>query len=77
MRAAAQRGSWVKVAHVRTSYARSQFYFHFFAAVIQFTAVASLLRADVFRVRLGGHCTGIEWVQWSTPISEFIADIDR
>ena len=37
-------------------YVRSQFSFQFFPAVIQLTVVASLHRADVFRVRLGGHC---------------------
>ena len=34
-------------------YVPSQFYFQFFSAVIQLTVVASLHRADVFRVRLG------------------------
>ena len=60
MRAAAQRGSWVKFAHVRTL----TFSFHFFP-VIQLTVVASLHRADVFGVRLGGHCRefGVKRVQ--------------
>ena len=31
-------------------------FFPVFPAVIQLTVVASLHRADVFRVRLGGHC---------------------
>ena len=34
-------------------YVRSQFSFQFFPAVIQLTAIASLYRADVLRVRLG------------------------
>ena len=40
-------------------YVRSQFSFQFSIislGVIQLTVVASLHRADVFRVRLGGHC---------------------
>ena len=37
------------------TYAHS-FLFSFFPVVIQLTVVASLHRADVFRVRLGGHC---------------------
>ena len=54
MLAAAHRSSWVKLY----MYVRSQFSFQlsFFPAVIQLTVVANLHRADVFRVRLGGHC---------------------
>ena len=61
MRAAAQRGSWVKFAHVRTL----TVFFSVFFAVIQLTVVASLHRADVFGVRLGGHCRefGVKRVQ--------------
>ena len=54
MRAAAHRGSWVKVVHVRTL---TVFFSVFVSSpVMQLTVVASLHRADVFRVRLGGHC---------------------
>ena len=62
MRAAAQRGSWVKFAHVRTL---TIFFSVFSLAVIQLTVVASLHRADVFGVRLGGHCRefGVKHVQ--------------
>ena len=41
-----------KVVHVRTL----TVFISVFFAVIQLTVVASLHRADVFRVRLGGHC---------------------
>ena len=46
-------------------YVRSQFSFQFFPAVLQLTVVASLHRADVFRVRLGGYCRefGVKHVQ--------------
>ena len=61
MRIAAQRGSWVKFAHVRML----TVFFQFFIAVIQLTVVASLHRADVFGVRLGGYCRefGVKHVQ--------------
>ena len=47
------------------AYVRSQFSFQFFPAVLQLTVVASLYRADVFRVRLVGHCRefGVKYVQ--------------
>ena len=62
MRAAAQRGGWVKLAHVRTL---TIFFSVFSLAVIQLTVVASLHRADVFGVRLGGYCRefGVKRVQ--------------
>ena len=62
MRAAAQRGSWVKFAHVHTL---TILFSVFSLAVIQLTVVASLHIADVFGVRLGGYCTefGVKHVQ--------------
>ena len=64
MRAAAYRGGWVKVAHVRTLTASFQFSF-FYRGNTLLTVVASLHRADVFRVRLGGYCRefGVKHVQ--------------
>ena len=61
MRAAAQRGSWVKFAHVRTL----TVFFSVFYRGGTIDVVASLHRADVFRVRLGGHCRefGVKRVQ--------------
>ena len=51
---APHRGSWVKVVHVCTL---TVFFLVFvFSAVILLTVVASLHRADVFRVRIGVHC---------------------
>ena len=55
-------------------YVRSQFSFQFsffYRGNKSLTAVASLHRADVFRVRLGGHCRefGVKSCSNSAPIS--------